>query len=162
MTCVLFVMLVISIFLCRINVKMCPLPIVKKEVRIQELVLDPLAIGCITHRYVLPDGGRYDFFYITWHCTLEVMVKRPAEYHGPAIDDIIGIIIIKNDSLWQAANGLEWLHTRNVSKKHSHMRWMTFWVRVKPALILAWQRVGAQVSTAFSAKFLFSCRKWPA
>ena len=57
-----------------------------------------------------------DFMYIALEraiCTLEDKIEKKAKYIGPAIDNI--------SILRQAANGLKWLHTRNISKKPPHM-----------------------------------------
>ena len=57
-----------------------------------------------------------DFIYIALEraiCTLEDMIESPVKYSVPAIDNI--------SILRQAANGLEWVHTRNISKKPPHL-----------------------------------------
>ena len=46
-------------------------------------------------------------------CSLDEKIERPGEYRGPNIDNIT--------ILRQAANGLNWLHTRDISKKPPHM-----------------------------------------
>ena len=57
-----------------------------------------------------------DFLYIALEramCTLEDKIESPVKYSVPAIDS--------SSILRQAANGLKWLHTRNISKEPPHM-----------------------------------------
>ena len=57
-----------------------------------------------------------NFFYIALErakCTLEHKIEKTVKCSIPAIDNI--------SILRQAANGLKWLHTRNISKKPPHM-----------------------------------------